>query len=122
MTDEADKGVETELKFAIDAADLPALRAHPIFAGVADRRELLEATYFDTPDCLLHEAGFSLRLRRSGETVTQTLKGKRPGGSGFLHRDEHEHVVADGRRWPRPCRPICCTAFAAGWSRASPWW
>lgn len=97
MTDEADKGIETELKFAIDAADLPALRAHPMFAGLADRRELLEATYFDTPDCLLHEAGFSLRLRRSGETVTQTLKGKPPGGSGFLHRNEHEHVVPDGR-------------------------
>lgn len=96
MTDAADKGIETELKFAIDAADLPALRAHPMFAGVTDTRQLLEATYFDTPDCLLHEAGFSLRLRRSGETVVQTLKGKRAGGSGFLSRDEHEHVVADG--------------------------
>jgi len=96
MTDDADKGIETELKFAIDAADLPALRAHPMFAGVTDTRQLLEATYFDTPDCLLHEAGFSLRLRRSGETVVQTLKGKRAGGSGFLSRDEHEQVVADG--------------------------
>lgn len=96
MKDDADKAIETELKFAIDAADLPALRAHPMFAGVADTRQLLEATYFDTPDCLLHEAGFSLRLRRSGDTVVQTLKGKRPGGSGFLSRDEHEHVVADG--------------------------
>lgn len=97
MTDEAEKGIETELKFAIDAADLPALRAHPMFAGIADTRHVLEATYYDTPDSLLHEAGFSLRLRRSGETVVQTLKGKRPGGSGFLSRDEHEHVVADGR-------------------------
>lgn len=96
MKDDADTGIETELKFAIDAADLPALRAHPMFAGVADKRQLLEATYFDTPDGLLHEAGFSLRLRRSGETVVQTLKGKRPEGCGFLSRDEHEHVVADG--------------------------
>ncbi|MCX5479755.1 CHAD domain-containing protein [Kaistia geumhonensis] len=96
MKDEADRGVETELKFAIDAADLPALRAHRMFAGLADKRQLLEATYFDTPDNLLHEAGFSLRLRRSGDTVVQTLKGKRPGGSGLLHRDEHERVVADG--------------------------
>ena len=80
---------EFELKFAVEPADIDLLTGHALVAPALPRREIkrLVTTYFDTPDHLLSRRRMSLRVRRSGEKVVQTLK--RAGGS-IVDRDEWE--------------------------------
>lgn len=52
------------------------------------------ATYFDTDDQSLQEAGFSLRIRRAGETRVQTVKASGPAASLFT-RSEWESNIDD---------------------------
>lgn len=69
-----DSAVETELKLLLTDAAVAAL---PLAAPLRDlpRRVVrLDATYFDTADCLLQRNGMALRLRRAGRQWTQTLK------------------------------------------------
>lgn len=67
MTTPAD---EIELKFLLDPDQVGAVS--PRLAG-GGRDDLL-AIYFDTPDRRLADAGFGLRVRRSGRGRIQTLK------------------------------------------------
>ena len=77
---------EIELKFAAPAARAgDAAAAIAALAG-AEPRELV-STYYDTPKGSLRRAGMALRVRRSGETFTQTLK---DGGDGGFSRGEWE--------------------------------
>ncbi len=85
---------ETELKFSLDPADIATLKAAPRLAKAPVAVAQLFATYFDTNDHALNRAGFSLRLRRDGDRVTQTLKGASTGAAGLFARPETEHVLA----------------------------
>lgn len=64
---------EIELKLAVPAAALTRLRARLRRFG-APRSQLLDTTYFDTPERLLGGQGLALRLRRQGRQWVQTLK------------------------------------------------
>ena len=84
---------EVELKFDLDP-DGPALigTAGALATEPVDVRDH-ETVYFDTPDRTLYKAGYSLRVRRSGERCIQTIKRKNGGSVGLFVRDEWEREV-----------------------------
>lgn len=87
--------MEIELKLAVSPADLQGLMRKPVldhFALAKPTTEQLDARYFDTADCRLHQAGLALRVRSKSGGWVQTLKrdGK-PGGA--FERDEWEMAV-----------------------------
>jgi len=83
---------ELELKLAIAPEDARRLQqAGPLSAQPASR-EHQESIYFDTPEHELRKAGLSLRVRRSGRSVTQTVK-SRSNSAGLFVRDEWEMPV-----------------------------
>lgn len=80
--------METELKLKIAAADLARMREHPLLAELATaapREHDLTDTYYDTPALDLWRAGLSLRVRRDGEDLVQTVK-TAAGASPILHQ------------------------------------
>ncbi|HUG25588.1 CYTH and CHAD domain-containing protein [Piscinibacter sp.] len=83
---------ETELKLQV-----PATRRAAIDKALRGResapRLRLQATYFDTADRALAQAGLALRVRREGRGWVQTLKGK---GSDGLTRSEHNVPLPAG--------------------------
>ena len=65
---------EVELKLQLPPGSRATLEGSPAFAAAeADQRHEV-TTYFDTPDGVLDHAGLTLRVRRSGDTRTQTVK------------------------------------------------
>lgn len=83
---------EMELKLEILPADLEILVDSKLFsepAAVIEQR----STYFDAMDNRLHDAGFTLRIRQSGEERIQTVKAVGPGASLFA-RSEWETPVS----------------------------
>ncbi|GGC56994.1 CYTH and CHAD domain-containing protein [Chelatococcus reniformis] len=84
---------ETELKFELDANGADRLRATPLIQSVpAGKQQLLVSTYFDTPDRDLQKQGVSLRIRRQGRRLIQTIKAEVGNGS-LLDRAEWESRV-----------------------------
>ncbi|WP_293676587.1 CYTH and CHAD domain-containing protein [uncultured Phenylobacterium sp.] len=81
---------ELELKFQLGAGALEALRAESFPLESAQIAQL-HAVYFDTPGHALRDGGFSLRVRRKGDTYIQTLKHRSTGG--LFERDEWEREV-----------------------------
>ena len=81
---------ELELKFQLGAGAIEALQgeAFPLDKATVSQ---LHAVYFDTPDHALRDGGFSLRVRRKGDTYIQTLKHR--AGRGLFERDEWELEV-----------------------------
>ncbi|WP_170134874.1 CYTH and CHAD domain-containing protein [Acuticoccus kandeliae] len=94
----ADAPIEVELKLLADRGrvksflDAPAIRAAARNKGVVRR---MEATYFDTPDNALEEAGYTLRVRRRGRSCHMTVKSSGPVDGNALARREWE-VAVDG--------------------------
>lgn len=101
---------EIELKLALTPQDLQRLQRTALLKSLKSGNgasKKLQSTYFDTPSLTLRRCGIALRLRRDGETVTQTLKAPlvltdsaTPGaangvanGSGLQHLREFEAVV-----------------------------
>lgn len=80
---------EIELAFKILNGD--SLRNHRIFQRVQRQEQNLISTYFDTPSHTLSQNGWSVRLRRDANCITQTIKGPRASAS----RPEFE-VKVDG--------------------------
>jgi len=79
---------EIELKFLLTPEGAAAiLKALP--HGEAVMKDLV-AVYYDTADHWLSRHGFGLRVRRSGETLTQTLKSAVGDDGG---RDEWDWTV-----------------------------
>ena len=81
---------ELELKFQLGAGAIEALRAETFPLDKSSVAQL-HAVYFDTPAHALRDGGFSLRVRRKGETYVQTLKHRAAGG--LFERDEWETEV-----------------------------
>lgn len=84
---------EYELKFSFPEEATERLVSHPTLRAALPERRLsrMVSTYFDTADCSLHRRRISLRVRRSGNRSTQTLK---RAGPSLVERDEWEHEVA----------------------------
>src|SRR5438105_3752712 len=85
---------ERELKVEIAATSLPRivqwLRSHG--ARPAGARTLT-TIYFDTPDFALRHAGITLRVRKSGDCYTQTVKLSGTRTAGLFDRNEWESAV-----------------------------
>jgi triphosphatase len=86
---------ETELKLAVDPADVERFAAA---LGRAPEQTLIFATrYFDTPDGTLAKAGISLRIRSESGNSIQTVKQSKNENAGLLSRGEWERpVYSDG--------------------------
>lgn len=83
---------ETELKLQLAPEAAEALRASGLLTGRARTAEQ-HALYFDTPDHALAAAGLSLRIRRTGRTRIQTVKGSDGAAAGLFSRAEWEMRV-----------------------------
>jgi triphosphatase len=86
---------EIELKLSLSPDDVAAFRRAGPLCGVRPMRRKLTSIYYDTPDCELQKAGMALRLRKSGGTWTQTLKGGASGTGGLHERHEWESKRPD---------------------------
>ena len=99
--------VETELKLAARASDLPAVRraleTMAASSGNAPRasRTRLVSTYYDTPDQALARRGSTLRVRRARGKFVQTVKSEGIAGESNLARGEWEDRVASKTPDPR---------------------
>jgi inorganic triphosphatase YgiF len=119
--------METELKLSLNAADLPALRAHPLLAGPSDTLRLLN-TYFDTPGLDLQRARMAVRERLSGSDWLLTVKTAGTSVGGLSRRQEWEGPTTPGAldfaalvdapalaaqlmTWRAELRPLFCTDF-----------
>jgi triphosphatase len=100
--------IEAELKFALTGAEHAALKAADDLAGMTvngPRTETLVSTYFDSADERLRQAGISLRVRRKGKTIEQTVKvaadgARAPGAHLGALASRHEITVAAEREVP----------------------
>lgn len=86
---------EIELKLLIAEKDIEAFLEHRLLSD-ASKRPLHHcySTYYDTPDHLLMQRGYALRLREDNGQFIQTLKGKNLDSSSGMHeRQEWEWEV-----------------------------
>jgi triphosphatase len=88
---------EFELKLEFDTADLAAIEAHPLLAGLRLDRQTLVSVYYDTDTLALHEAHLCLRVRKTGKGYVQTIKSMN-GLAEMFDRPEWEKQVSG----PRP--------------------
>ncbi len=92
--DSARQVMEVELKLEFDPAETRRIASHPALdaclAPPVDHE--LVTTYFDTPDCALHQAGVYLRIRESGGRCVQTVKTAR-SKTDLLERLEWEREI-----------------------------
>jgi triphosphatase len=88
-----DNGQESELKFTFVPDDLPKIKGLPLLRDALRKAsyERLVSTYFDTPDNYLWKHGVSLRIRRRGQRLIQTLKQQK---ASALDRGEWEEEVS----------------------------
>ena len=89
-----DNPLETEVKLVADPDALAGVLRRVPFAHAKSRSRVEHTTYFDTSEHSLRKRGLSLRLRRSGDAIVQTLK--RVGGTVSIvgQREEWEWTVA----------------------------
>ena len=89
---------ETELKLSFEPRKLDSLLKHPQLAHAAGggTRHLV-ATYYDTPDLKLRNAGIGLRVRKEGERWVQTIKTSNNGYGGLQRREEIDAEVESDR-------------------------
>ena len=88
----AGQPLELEIKFHLPSGAQEAVNGHPALRS-ADMRQLHQiTTYFDTPGGDLFREGVSLRVRRCGTRLVQTLK-LEGGRNGPFGRNEWEWPV-----------------------------
>ena len=84
---------EVQLKFQLPPGSRAALEASPAFAAAAIKQHHEVTTYFDTPDSVLDAAGLTLRVRRSGKTLIQTVKSRSDWRGVATSRNEWEWPI-----------------------------
>lgn len=84
---------EVELKFDVGPGDGDAIRSAAIFAGARPKARRQDSLYYDTVDGAVRRAGFSLRVRRSGQRYVQTIKRRNGRSAGLFVRQEWESEV-----------------------------
>jgi adenylate cyclase len=86
--------LEIELKLSFPEEALPALLRHPLIANAprGGEPEVLDSTYFDTPDLTLLAHKVALRLRQQGKETIQTVKSAADSISGLTQRPEWEQI------------------------------
>ncbi len=82
---------EIELKLELTGGE-ESLARHPLLAGIDPAEAAQSSTYFDTKAGLVRRAGFSLRVRQSGDRFVQTVKAS-AGAAGLFDRAEWEAAV-----------------------------
>ena len=82
---------EFELKLEFDPADLAAIEAHPLLAGIRFNRQALVSVYYDTESGALNKARLALRVRHTGSGYVQTIKGD--GQAEMFDRPEWEFPI-----------------------------
>ncbi len=88
-------GREVELKFDIEPGGAARIARIEPLAGTASTQNDFETLYFDTADGALRRAGYSLRIRRSGDRYVRTIKRKKASAAGLFDREEWEEEVPD---------------------------
>jgi inorganic triphosphatase YgiF len=83
---------EVELKLEIDPADAESLRDLRLLRGTNGRREQQVTIYYDLPNGLLGQRGYTLRVRQIGDRFVQTVK-PTATGAGLLARAEYEELI-----------------------------
>ena len=89
----ADVPREVELKLHLPPGSRAILEASSYFVGAESTQQHLVTTYFDTAEGLLDGAGLTLRVRRSGDALTQTVKSRAAGRSVASDRSEWEWPI-----------------------------
>ena len=87
---------EIELKLEVPARDLPRLIASPLLKCAttpATKAASLVSVYYDTEKRKLRQQGLSLRVRRIGRRLVQTVKQEHNGNAALFARGEWEHDV-----------------------------
>lgn len=97
---------ETEINLLVDSGARAEIRRHPVFARAKPHERHEITTYFDTDELALLERGFTLRIRKSGRRVTQTLKQTQAGAGTVGQRREWEWPLATAMVDPRPLAQI----------------
>lgn len=85
---------EIELKLELSPADADRIASSKLFGERAKIAEQV-STYFDTADRAVMKAGYSLRIRRTGDLRIQTIKADGASSAGLFARTEWERPVAD---------------------------
>ena len=90
--------IEIELKLGVSPEDIVALQNHPSFASRLQNptREKLISVYFDSDSRLLHDHGFTLRVRHDGDKRIQTVKAA-SNSAGYFERSEWEQLIEGDR-------------------------
>ena len=83
---------EVELKLEIASEDAGKFEASGLLASAPKRTRQI-SVYFDTPDHDVANAGFSLRIRRSGKKRVQTIKADGGSAAGLFIRSEWERAT-----------------------------
>lgn len=89
-------GSELELKLDIAADAADALERAGLL-GPNRAHALLHATYYDTADRRLRGHGLTLRIRREGKRLVQTVKAGKGAAAGLFDRGEWEFTVPKWR-------------------------
>jgi len=87
--------METELKLALAAPDLPRLLSHPLLGASSSTQRLLN-TYFDTPELVLQTRRMAVRERLAGTQWLLTVKTTGHSTGGLSHRQEWEGPTTPG--------------------------
>ena len=83
---------EVELKLEIASEDAGRFEMSGLVTGASKKIRQI-STYFDTPDHDVANAGFSLRIRRSGKARVQTIKADGASAAGLFIRSEWERAA-----------------------------
>lgn len=86
-------GREVELKLDLSAKAATALAESGLLGRAAVPRQLV-TIYFDTPRGHLQRHGLTLRIRREGRRMVQTVKARNGPAAGLFARSEWEWPVA----------------------------
>ncbi len=86
---------EKELKFELDPADASRIKRYLGRIAESKGQRRFTSVYYDTPDFRLHRAAVTLRVRRAGRRVVQTIKA---GGA--------QTVLLDRPEWQREIKGL----------------